>query len=62
MGDLFSTGHWKNLVNKLEIISIVKYQAMLRTSLIRLLREGVLLGKISLFSHKALKKHPLAWS
>lgn len=60
VGDLLSTGHWENLASKLEIISIVKCQAMLRTSLIQLLREGFLLGKISLSSHIALKSHPLA--
>lgn len=60
VGDFLSTGHWKNLASKLEIISIVKCQAMLRTSLIQLLREGFLLGKISLSLHKALKGHPLA--
>ena len=53
--------HWNYLLaSQLEIISIVKCQALLRTSLIQLLGEGFLLGKISLSSHRALKRPPPA--
>lgn len=58
VSDLCSTQHQKeNVASQPEIISVVKCQALLRTSLIQLLREGFLLGKISLSSQKALKRH-----
>lgn len=61
MCDLFRTLKREFLVSLLEIISIVKCQALLWISLIQLFREGFLLGKISLSSPKALKRHPLAF-
>ena len=56
---IFRTLEKELFASLLETISIVKYQALLQTSLIQLFRETFLLGKNSLSSPKALKRHPL---